>query len=188
VAAAARVHRRDELKPGRIDDAVVGPCDRDFAGFERLAQAVQNLRLEFRQFVEKQNTMMRQRDFTWPRPCSTADKRRHRGRMMRCAEGPSIGERAAREIPCDGMDQRNLEEFTRDERRQNRRQARGEHRFSSAGRSVQQAPGGGDLEGPGTFLALDVAQIRLRSHLPTDGGPGPGHDLCTFKVINELDE
>ena len=90
------------------------------------------------------------------------------------------------------MDQRNLEEFTRDEGRQNRRQARGEHRFSSAGRSVQQeivAPGGGDLEGPlGTFLALDVAQIRLRSHLPTDSGPGPGHDLCTFKVINELDE
>jgi hypothetical protein len=123
VAAAARVHRRDELKPGRIDDAVVGPCDRDFAGFERLAQAVQNLRLAFRQFVEKQNAMMGQRDFAWPRPCSTADKCRHRGRMMRCAEGPSIGERAAREIPRDGMDQRNLEEFTRYERRQNRRQA-----------------------------------------------------------------
>jgi len=53
VAATARVHRRDELKPRRIDDAVVGPRDRDFAGFERLPETIQNLRLELRQFVEE---------------------------------------------------------------------------------------------------------------------------------------
>jgi hypothetical protein len=53
VAATARVHRRDELKPRRVDDAVVGPCDRDFAGFERLPETIQNLRLELRQFVEE---------------------------------------------------------------------------------------------------------------------------------------
>jgi hypothetical protein len=37
MAAAARIHRRDELKPRRIDDAVVCAGDCHFAGFERLA-------------------------------------------------------------------------------------------------------------------------------------------------------
>src|ERR1700686_3408485 len=91
MAATARIHRRGELKPGWVDDAVVRTGDRDFAGFERLSQAVQNLRLEFRQFVEKQNTMMGERNFAWPRAGAAADERRHRGRMMRRAERPFIG-------------------------------------------------------------------------------------------------
>src|SRR6202035_5047739 len=102
--------RRAELR--WIDDAVVRPGDRDFAGFERLPQAVQNLWLEFRQFVEKQNTMMGERNFARPRARAAADKRRHRGRMMRRAERPFIGKRAAREVPGDGVDERNLEQFT----------------------------------------------------------------------------
>lgn len=50
VAAAARVHRRDELKSGWVDNAVIGPRNCHFASFERLAQAIQNLRLEFRYY------------------------------------------------------------------------------------------------------------------------------------------
>jgi hypothetical protein len=73
-------------KPRRIDDAVVRPGDRDFPGFERLPQAVQNLRLEFRQFLEKQNAMVGEGNFPGPRPRAAANERRHRGRMMRRAE------------------------------------------------------------------------------------------------------
>ena len=56
-AAAAGVHRRDQLEARRIDDAVVGARDRDFAGLDRLAQAVENLRLELRQFVEEEHAV-----------------------------------------------------------------------------------------------------------------------------------
>ena len=46
MAAAAGVHRRDKLKPRRIDDPMIGAGDGDLAGFERLAQRVENLRLD----------------------------------------------------------------------------------------------------------------------------------------------
>src|SRR5262245_51736644 len=102
MAAAAGIHRRDKLEPRRVDDAVVRPGDRDFAGFERLPQAIQNLRLEFRQFVEKQNTMMGERNLAGPRVRAAAHQRRHRSRMMWRAKRPSVSKRAAREISSDG--------------------------------------------------------------------------------------
>jgi hypothetical protein len=42
-AAAARIHRRHKLEAGGIDHAVVGARDRDLAGLDRLAEAVENL-------------------------------------------------------------------------------------------------------------------------------------------------
>jgi hypothetical protein len=53
MAAAAGVHRSDELKTRRINGPVIGARDGDFAGFERLTQTVQNLRMEFRKFIQK---------------------------------------------------------------------------------------------------------------------------------------
>jgi hypothetical protein len=40
MAAAAGIHRRDELKARRIKNPMIGARDRDFAGLKRLAQAV----------------------------------------------------------------------------------------------------------------------------------------------------
>lgn len=51
VAATAGVHRRDKLETGGIGGAMVGARDRHVAGFERLAQTVEHLRLEFRYYV-----------------------------------------------------------------------------------------------------------------------------------------
>ena len=51
LAAAARIHRRNQHEAGRIGDAVIGAGDRDLAGFKGLAQRVERLRLEFRQLV-----------------------------------------------------------------------------------------------------------------------------------------
>jgi hypothetical protein len=53
MAAAARIHRGHELKPRRIDRAMIGSRNGDFAGFERLAQTVAALcswltKIEFR--------------------------------------------------------------------------------------------------------------------------------------------
>ena len=58
MAATTGVHRRDELETRGIDSPVVGARNTDLAGLQRLAEAVQNLRLKLRQFVEKQNAIM----------------------------------------------------------------------------------------------------------------------------------
>ena len=123
MAAAAGIHRRDELKSRRIDDAMIGAGDGDLAGLDRLAQAVQNLGLEFRQLIEKQDAMMGERNLARPRPRAAADQSRHRGRMMRRAKRAPIGQRAAGEIAGDRMNQRDFEQFARRQRRQDRGQA-----------------------------------------------------------------
>ena len=43
---------------------MVGAGDDRFAGFQRLAQSVEHVRLEFRQLVEKQHAVMGERNFT----------------------------------------------------------------------------------------------------------------------------
>jgi hypothetical protein len=40
MAAGAGIHRRDELKPRRIDDPVIRTRNGDLAGLKRLAQAI----------------------------------------------------------------------------------------------------------------------------------------------------
>ncbi len=76
VTAAARIHRSDELKSRWIDDAMIGARDGDLAGLDRLAQAIQDLGLEFRQFIEKKDAMMGERNLAGPRPRAAADKSR----------------------------------------------------------------------------------------------------------------
>jgi len=66
-AAAARVHRRDQHETRWIGDAVIGARDRHLAAFERLAQRIERLRLEFREFVKEQHAVMGERHFAGAR-------------------------------------------------------------------------------------------------------------------------
>jgi hypothetical protein len=75
--AAARIHRRDQHEARRVGDPMVGARNRNLAGLERLAQRVERLRLEFRQLVEEQHAVVRERYFARPRMQSAADQRRH---------------------------------------------------------------------------------------------------------------
>ena len=163
-AAAARIHRRDQHEARRIGDAVIGARDRDFAGFQRLAQRVERLRLEFRQFVEEQHAVMGERNFARPRTQAAADQSRHAGRMMRRAERPPVGERAAFDLAGDRGDHRDFEQLGRRQRRQDRRQPRRQHRFAGAGRSDHEqivAAGRRDFERAlGALLALDVGEVE----------------------------
>src|SRR5206468_1353468 len=81
IAAAARVHRRDQLKARRIGDVPLSAGDVDAAGLERLAQRLERGAVELGQLVEKQDTLMRQRDLPRTRARSAADERRQRGGM-----------------------------------------------------------------------------------------------------------
>ena len=90
------------------------------------------------------------------------------------------------------MDEGNLQQLARAERRQNRWEPLGKHRFSRARRPVQQkivAPCGSDLKSAlGAFLALDIAKVWLGSSLGLDPWARSCHDLGALKMIGELNE
>ena len=164
--AAARVHRADQHEARRIGDAIVRPHDRDLAGLQRLAQRVEHRRLEFGKLVEEQHAVMRERDLARLGAQAAADQRRHAGRMMRRAERPAVGERAFLDLARDRGDHRHFEQLGGRERRQDRGQARREHRLAGAGRADHQqiVPARRrDLERAlGALLALDVVQVERR--------------------------
>lgn len=57
--AAARVHRTSQQEPGRETQRFVRPGDGDFMIFQRLAQGLQDVTVEFGQFIEKQYAVVR---------------------------------------------------------------------------------------------------------------------------------
>jgi hypothetical protein len=117
---------------------VVGAGDRDFAALQRLAQRVESLRLEFRQLVEEEHAVMRERDLAGPGAQAAADQRRHAGGMVRAAERPPVRERAAFDLARDRGDHRHLQQFRRRQRRQDGGEPRRQHRLAGAGRSDHQ--------------------------------------------------
>ena len=164
----------------------------DLAGLDRLAQAVEHLRLEFRQLVEEQHAVMGEGDFAGARTQAAADERRHGGGMMRGAEGAAIGERAVGRVARDRVHHRDFEQLARRERRQDGGQPLGQHRLAGAGRSVHQqivAAGGGDLQRPlGALLALDVLRSGSAATRLGDGGLGARQHLRALEMIGELDQ
>ena len=62
MAAAARVHRRDQLDTGREGDVGIGARHGDLAGFQRLAQRIEHRALELWQFIEEQHAKMGEAD------------------------------------------------------------------------------------------------------------------------------
>ena len=161
-AALAGVHRRDQLEPRRVGDAMIGARDHDLAGLERLAQRIEHVRVELRQLVEKQHAEMGQRDLAGPRPRAAADQRRHAGRMVRRPERPVPRQSARRPARPRGsctIDTSSISAGS--QRRQDRRQSLRQHRFARARRADHQqvvAAGRRDLQRAlGALLALDVA-------------------------------
>ncbi len=148
-AAAARIHRRHQHEARRISDAVIGPRNRHLAGLQRLAQRIERLRRKLRKLVQEQHAMMGERHFARPRMQAAADQRRHAGGVMRRAERPPVGQRAAFDLAGDRGDHGHFEKLGRRQRRQDRGQPRRQHRFAGAGRADHQeivAAGGGDFE------------------------------------------
>ena len=111
---------------------------------------------------------------------------------MRRAERPPVGERAAFDLTGDRGDHRHFQELGRRQRRQNRGQPRGQHRFAGAGRADHQEvmpAGGGHFERAlGAFLALDVGQIEWRALDLADLGLWAAEYLRALEMIGDLDE
>ena len=86
-AARAGVRGADQLEAGGHGNSVMlDPTDHDPPQFERLSETVEHLRRELAHLVEKQHAAVCERDLTGPeRVRATADERRQRARVVRCA-------------------------------------------------------------------------------------------------------
>ena len=65
MATRTGIHRRNQLETGGEIDLPRRAGDGDLAAFQRLSQAVEDLALELRQLIKKQDPIMCQRDFPW---------------------------------------------------------------------------------------------------------------------------
>ena len=82
------VHCCDELKARGESDPLPQPRDGDFARFERFAQCFEHGTGKFREFVEKEDAVVGERDFARKDPacCAATDDRRKGRRMVRGAK------------------------------------------------------------------------------------------------------
>src|SRR4051812_44035243 len=86
IAARAWIHRRDQLEVRRELCLTRGTRNRDAARLQRFAQRFEDAPLEFRQLVEKQDAVMRERDLSRSRVAAAAHERDRRSGMMRSTE------------------------------------------------------------------------------------------------------
>ena len=142
---------------------VIGPRHHHLTGFEWLTKRVQHRFGEFGKLVEKQHTTMGQRDFTRACPRTATDKRRHRGGMVRIAEGSRLDQTAGRQGACNRMQHRDIKRLSRGERWQQPGKPRRQHRFPSPGRSHHQQvvrTRNSNLQHPsGGFLSLEISHV-----------------------------
>jgi DNA invertase Pin-like site-specific DNA recombinase len=136
--APAGVHRRDELEARGIGNVVIGARDHTLPALQRLAERIEDGGRELGKLVEEEDAAMGKRNFARPHAQPPADHRGHRSRVMRGAKRPAIGEPPARQLPRDGGDGRHLQELCGRQRRQDRGQARGEHRLARPRRARHQ--------------------------------------------------
>ncbi len=171
---------------------MIGPRDHRLSALERLAQRVENLRVELRQLVEKEHAEMGERDFARARPRAAADESRHARRMMRGAERARPADAPAGEIAGEAPDHADFEHLGRLERRQDRGHPPGKHRFAGArwpDHEEMVASGGGDLERAlRGLLSFDVPQIRHRLVPGIGRGLGAPQGLQSLEVVDELEQ
>ena len=133
VAAGAGIHRRNELKSCRKGRLARGPRDMNFPRLERLAQHLEHLAIPLGELVEKQYSVMRQRDLARPRIASAADERDRRRRVMRRPIGttpPVLVAKASGQRLYGGR----LESFAFGQRWQQPRKPLRKHRFPGSRR------------------------------------------------------
>ena len=148
MTAPARVHRGDHLHPRREGDMHVGPDNGHSTGFQRLAQRIQHGALEFRQFVEEQDTKVSQADLSGTDLETAANQGGHGSAMVRSSKRPPPPQSPAFELSGNAGDHRDFEGLGGFERRQDAGQAGREKRLSGAGRPAHQqimSSGRGDL-------------------------------------------
>jgi hypothetical protein len=86
MAAAARVHRSNELNPRRERDVRVRAGNADIAGLEGLAQENEHGALEFGKLIEEQDAELGEADLARTHAQTAANERGHGRAVVRSAE------------------------------------------------------------------------------------------------------
>ena len=164
IAAGAGVHGGGEHKARGKTERHGGARDGDGVILERLAHDFEHVAREFRQLVEKEEAVVRERYFAGARHDAAADEAGVGDGVVRRAKGPLRDEaRAGFEHAGNGVNLGGFERFFKGERGQDRRQALGEHGFAGAGRPDHEnvvAAGRGHFERAlGGLLAAHIAEV-----------------------------
>jgi hypothetical protein len=157
---------------------VARTCHRDPALLQNLTQGLQRAALEFREFIEKEDPTVGERDFSRNRRISTPQKSRSRCAVVWGTKRTFHAQTLLHEIVvCDAVDERGLECFVKGQRGQQRWQPTRQHGLSRTGGATQEqavAAGCGDLQRAlGVLLSVDVAEARFRA-CSEIAGHGPG--------------
>lgn len=170
----------------------VGAGHHHLAGLQGLAQGIQSLGAELRQFVQEQHPVVGQRHLARLDPQAAAGQGRHGGRVVRGAEGPGAGQLALGDQAGHRVDHRGLQQLGRRQRRQQARQTGGHHRLPRARRPDEQqvvSAGRGDLQGAlGVLLALDVPQVGNRPAVDHAPGRGRRQHLGPAEMVDHRDQ
>jgi hypothetical protein len=170
----------------------IGARHDHLAGLQRLTQRIQRLRRIFRQFIQKQHAIVRQRHLARLGPVAAAGQGRHRGRVMWRPERPLARQPTSLDQPGHRPDHGGLQQLARRQRRQQARQTLGQHRLARAGRADEQqiVPAcRRDLERAlGAFLTTHLVQVGHRSVRFQRPGPGRAQHLTALEMIDQADQ
>ena len=141
------------------------PGDANRPIFQRLAHHFEHVAREFRQFVEKQDSVVRQRYLARPRNRSAADQACVGDRVMRRAKRSHPDQARARvEHARHAVNLRRLQSFFERKRRQNGRHPFRQHGLAGTGGTNHQnvvTARAGHFEGAlGGLLAANIFEIR----------------------------
>ena len=166
VTAGTGIHRCHQHERRRIGQALRCATDADLAILERLPQHLQDILLELGQFIEEQHPVVSQRHLARPGMSAAADQAGIGDGVVRRAEHPPGDQRlTGGEQTEDRVDLGDFEGFLEGLRRQDRRNAAGQHGLAAAGRSDHQdvvPTGRGDFESPLDMpLAAHFGEINL---------------------------
>ena len=192
-AARARVGGGDEHEARREDHDLLAADDRHVTVLERLAERFEARARELAELVQEQHAAVSQRRLARLRRVGAADEAGGRDRVVGRAER-TLGDQArAPAEPGDRLDARDLDRLVGAERRQDRRQAPGDHRLAGARRALQEqvvSAGGGDLEPEDEpVVAADVREVGdLLAHRCRHRGGDAGRRLLPTQRRDQLGE
>ena len=189
IAAAARVHRGDELDPRRERHVRVRPGNVDLPRLQRLAQRIEHRALEFGQLVEEQDAQMRQADFARSHFQTAARQCRHAGRMVRRAKRSRPADAPGLQRAGDRLHHRHFQRFFRCEFGQDPGKAAGEQGLARSRRPHHQevvTARRRDLQRAlGGFLPLHLLEIGCRRRFGDVAALRFGQDLRSIEVTQQ---
>jgi len=130
MAARAWIHCPDEHESGRVGEGDCGPGDRHLPVFKRLSQKIENASPELREFVQKEHPVVSEADLAGPWKVPASHETGIGDGVVGGAELAFYDKGVVVEHPGHAEYLGSLKSLIEAKRRQNPREALGEHRLA----------------------------------------------------------